>query len=522
VPFFAESIEYALSVLTNSCLAFSIDAPVIYGTEPNNFYGAPSRPPSRANNNRSPMSRLTDMTAGEFNTNTPSNRQEEEEQLQRAINESLNPSGVQSPHAFPPPPPPLPQQSGVISSNGESTVHFGPANRPDYDPDEWAMVRMGNQESDPDPSLRTRKPGVPALLRCRQDSMWNKHRIGALLMIFHQIPAARNALLRTGEAPANYGNKSDWWQGKPIWPPGQPDSGDWTDDSTLSWTDELHRLMGFLEATERAYGTADVLTRARNPETNQSGDVEKDFFQNFYVPQPEEDTREKRETLMSSVEIVALDDLSPQNGDFFGLLDLQISKDIPLPETLYNALDWVFFADIRLAREDPSSARLAWITQAAEVFTCRFQGDEGLPAPMEIPETFYLDRYMKVNGQKTQELQMDLVALLKAYDDNYRKEEELIRWVNPQTNKVYDRRVLAKAAARRCREKMEKIRQRAFWRKHEQAPPDVEGNYYLPDHAGELDLLPEEAKVIAHYEAKIRELDAKLAEMERVMNGTCA
>jgi hypothetical protein len=129
---------------------------------------------------------------------------------------------------------------------------------------------------------------------------------------------------------------------------------------------------------------------------------------------------------------------------------------------------------------------------------------------------------MKVNGQKTQELQMDLVALLKAYDDNYRKEEELIRWVNPQTNKVYDRRVLAKAAARRCQDKMEKIRQRAFWRKHEQAPPDVEGNYYLPDHAGELDLLPEEAKVIAHYEAKIRELDAKLAETERVMNGTWA
>src|SRR5690554_5870464 len=33
VPFSAESIEHALSLLTNFYLAFSIDAPVIYGTE---------------------------------------------------------------------------------------------------------------------------------------------------------------------------------------------------------------------------------------------------------------------------------------------------------------------------------------------------------------------------------------------------------------------------------------------------------------------------------------------------------
>lgn len=507
------------SALMSPCLAFSIHAPVIYGTEPNSFYGAPSRPPSRANN-RSPMSRLVDLTSPEYTTDTPSNRQEEEDQLQRAINESLTASGVQTPHTFPPPPPPLPQQSGVTTSNGDQSVHFGPANRPDYDPDEWAMVRLGNQESDPDPSLRARKAGAPVLLRCRHDVTWKKHRIGAILMIFQQIPAARNALLQTGEGPGyGYGNKSDWWQGQPIVLPGQSDPNGWIDDSAISWSEELHRLMGFLEATERAYGTADILARARGPEIKETGDVEKDFFQNFYEPQPGPDVR-KRETLMSSVEIVSLDEFSPQGGDRFGLLDLQVSKDLdPLPETIYNVLDWLFFVDLRLAREDPSAARMAWMTGASEVFTCRFQGDDGLPKPIDIPETFYMDRYMKANGKKLQELQMDMVALLKAYDASIRKEEELIKWVNPQTNKAYDRRVIARAAARRCHEKIGLIRNRAFWRKHEQAPSTGEGEYYLPEHAGEPSLLPEEATVIAHYEARIRELEAKAAEIDRVMNG---
>ncbi|KAK4250331.1 hypothetical protein C7999DRAFT_11878 [Corynascus novoguineensis] len=438
--------------------SFSIHAPVIYGTEPNNYYGAPSRPPSRANN-RSPMSRLADIASAEYTTDRPSNRQEEEDQLQRAINESLNASGIQSPHAFPPPPPPVPQQSGVTTNTGESSVHFGPANRPDYDADEWALVRLGKQEQDSDPFLRERKNGAPVFLRCRKWNEWERHRIGALLMIFQQIPAVRNVLLQTGETPGyGYGTKGDWWQGEPILPPRQSVPESWYDEPVVPWSDEIHRLMAFLELSDRAYGTADIAARASHPDTRETGDPEKDFFQNFSESENGEATRENRETLISSVEIVAFDDASPQGGDRFGLLDLQ------------------------------------------------------------APETFYLDRYMKSNGEKVRELQREMVALVKAYDANLQKEERLVQWVNPQTNKVYDRRVITKAAINRCHEAIRKIRHRAYWRKHEQAPADGEGEYYLPEHVGEPSLLPEEAQVIAHYEAKVTELENKLVEIERVMD----
>jgi hypothetical protein len=469
------------------------------------------------------MSRLADMAAGEYTTDTPSNRQEEEDHLRRAINESLSASGVQSPHTFPPPPPPLPQQSGITTAGGDSSVHFGPANRQDYDPDEWAMVRLGNQESDPDPYLRARKPGAPVLLRCREEAVWKRHRIGALLMIFQQIPAARNALLRTGETPGyGYGNKSDWWQGQPIFPPGRSDPTGWPDISTVSWSDELHRLVGFLEGTERAYGTADLLPSSSRLAAKETGDAEKDFFTSFSELHPPKVRCENRDVLMSSVEIVALDDFNPQGGDRFGLLDVEVSKEAdPIPENLYNVLDWVFFVDLRVAKDDPSAARLAWITEASEVITCRIQTEDGLPGPLEMPETFYLDRYMRSKGKEIQEIQMDLVALLKEYDANVRREDELVRWINPQTNKAYDRRVLIKAAVRRCHEKIRRISHRAFWRKHEQQPAEgeAEGDYYLPEHAGEPVLLPEEASVVADYKAKIQELESQLAEMERVLNG---
>lgn len=467
------------------------------------------------------MSRLADIASGEYTTAAPSNRQEEEDQIQRAINESLTGSGIQTPHAFPPPPPPTQQQSGVITNNGGSSVHFGPANRPDYDPNEWAMVPLGKQENDSDPTLRVRKDRMPVLLRCRKENEWEKHRVGALLMIFGQIPAVRNVLLESGVAPGyGYGNKSDWWRGDPISPPGQLNPDGWIDEPIISWSDEVHRLMAFLELTERAYGTADSLVRARLPDAQETGDAEKDFFQNFAEMGRAEGNHKNRETLISSVEIVSLDNLSPQGGDRFGLLDLQVSKEIdPMPKNLYHVLDWLFFADLRLAREDLSATRMAWIDQASEVFTCRFQKDDELPVPLEIPETFYLDRYLKSNGEKLQELQMELAALLKTYDANMQKEEELIKWVNRKTNKAYDRRVLVKAAVNGYQENVRRIKRRAFWRKHEQTPSEGEGAYYLPDHAGEPSLLPAESEAVAYYEAKIRKLEDRLAEMERLING---
>ncbi|KAL2269714.1 hypothetical protein VTJ83DRAFT_1898 [Remersonia thermophila] len=508
----------------NNNNSFSIHAPtVLYGTDPNSFYGAPSRPPSRVNN-RSPLNRLADLATAEYTSDTPTSRQEEEDQLQRAINASLGDSGMQTPLAFPPPPsmPPPPQQSGITTSGVESGVQFGPANRPEYEPDEWAMVRLANRDPDADPALRTRKPGVPVLLRCRIDLDWNKHRLGALLMIYHGIPAARNALLRTGEPPGyGYGNKSDWWQGQAITVPAQDPRELVGDRVRVSWSDELHRLVAFLEGTDRAYGTADLLARAGYPEDHILEDPEKEFFYNFAMShQPPNGDPDILATFMSSVEIGALEDLAVQATDSFGILDLHIRDEAEFEvQTLYHALDWMFFTEFKLAKEDRTTARTAWMSQASDVFTCRLRGVKKLPHAVDIPETLYLDRYLKKNHREIRELQLDMVEAMKAADAVTQKEEDLLRWVNPQTGKVYDdRRILINAALKRCREGIQRIQRRAAWRAHNEAGDKAANEFFLAEVVEDPPLLPDEAKVVDHYEAKIRELERQAAQIQQVLD----
>jgi hypothetical protein len=168
---------------------------------------------------------------------------------------------------------------------------------------------------------------------------------------------------------------------------------------------------------------------------------------------------------------------------------------------------------------------MAWVTHASDVLTFRFQKEKAqqprpIEMPIEMPETFYLDRYMITNGTKLRELQMDALTLSAAHDAIKAKEDSVIKWTNPQTNKTHDRRDLTKAAVRRCRERIKRIKDRASWRDHEEAPAEGEDDFYLPDRAGEPRLLPEEAKVVAYYEAKAKELEEDIAEREHVLNGT--
>lgn len=335
-------------------------------------------------------------------------------------------------------------------------------------------------------------------------------------MIFHQIPAVRNALLQSGDPPAyGYGNNNNWWKGEAILPPATEDE-DHLGPRRPPWSDELHRLMAFLEATDRSYGTAELLSEARFPATLQSSDVEKDFFQSFLDQQRAMGARGRSEVLTSTVEVVTLDDPTPQGGDHFGLLDLQLGQDTT-SNTLYGILDSVFMADPRQVIENESYARMAWITGPSWVLTFRFQGDDGIRSTIKIPETLYIDRYMESNGTKAAELQRDMATVMRAMDRSLQKEESLTRWTNPQTGNTYDRRVLTKAAIRRCQERIQTIKNRAFWRDHEQAPGREE-EYYLPEHRGEPSLLPDEKRAVEYYEAKIRHLEEQLGATERVMS----
>ncbi|RYP90200.1 hypothetical protein DL770_003663 [Monosporascus sp. CRB-9-2] len=199
---------------------------------------APTRPPSRANN-RSPLVE-----------GAPTNHAEEDAALQRALAESAAESGV------------APQETGVVD-NSTAVKYFGPANRTDYDSSQWAMVpTKASTEittTDPRPSLRKRQPGAPAFIRQTKGCL-----LGSLLSIFHEIPLVRNILLSFPTPARSYGHNSEWWKGQPILKPealaammrGEQVEGD---DAHPAFNEELHRLMAFLDKTDRSYCTVDAL-----------------------------------------------------------------------------------------------------------------------------------------------------------------------------------------------------------------------------------------------------------------------
>jgi len=505
--------------------AFSVfpapdDNQVIYGTEP--YYGpvtAPSRPPSRVNN-RSPIGRMVDMTTGELAPTAPNNQHEDDALLQRAISASLQTSGVQSPQGLPPPPP---QQTGVTSS-GDSGAYFGPANRTDYKPEEWAMVPAKRREDDPDAALRKRSPDTPVFLRCR-DENWGSHRVGAILTILHSIPAARNALLRAGvQADYGYGSNPSWWKGEKILSPDREAAkvaaqGDlWASEVYPLWTDELHRLMAFLDSTERSYGTADTLAKARSAE-DQIEDVEKGFFDDLSRELPLDDA-----VFRTTVDIVSVSgDPSLTTQSAFTCIDSQYSKEsLALAETLYSIWDMIFYTDIDVSNDDPEAARIAMITQPSDVIIFRFAGPDRCPTVIGIPETFYIDRYLESNRDKMLQIQKDIARIHAAYNVSRDLEKKYTEWINPSTGFTCDRRVMGRAGIKRCQELIDKIRNRAFWRDHEGACARRENDdFYLLDHDGDPNLSQDEAEVVTYYEAKIKDLEANIAKIDHVVNGEC-
>ncbi|MBE3044568.1 hypothetical protein IMZ48_18770, partial [Candidatus Bathyarchaeota archaeon] len=263
------------AALTHHDLAFHIesipeetDSQVLHGLNPGQdttYYGqtAPSRPPTR-NMNRSPLGRAIDLTSANIPGN-PSPADDEDEDLKRALMESANEAGLDAPP---------PQTSGVVSGYGGSPA-FGPATREQYDTDQWALVRQGTSQdqgaSSVAPSARKRDPKAPVLLLNDSSSM--EQRLGSILTILHEISLARNTLLQLGPQEAGYGHNGEWWTGKPIVPPHMTHANSL--DEVVVCEEEVHRLLGFVESTDRSFGSSRVLSEL----LPNSWDQEETFFQ---------------------------------------------------------------------------------------------------------------------------------------------------------------------------------------------------------------------------------------------------
>lgn len=508
-----------------------------------NYYqgqvGAPSRPPSRTNN-RSPLSRLVDYaadnTTGEpayhsldgvlsnqhsGNALPPTSIEQEDAELQQAIAASVATSNLQSPQ-------PQPQESGVADAD-TGLPHFGPANRTEYNANEWAMVTLNHEKPEPEPSRRKREAGVPAFLRCRTENAWEKHRVGAILTILHSIPAARNALLRYGHAPPqSYGHDPEWWKGKAIVPPAVQavhDAGEltWGSESKPIWSEELHRLIAFLDLTERSYGTADVLADTAPEGLLSSTDAERDFFDFLRA---DLEVIDQVRPLITTCHLASVqDDEAPYaQSDRFGMLDFAYSKEqLMMAESIYSLWDRTFHMDYRNWNGDESGAVLPFITEQAEILTMRISGDDGLQKPIDFPKVFYLDRYIASNRAEISKMQRQAHALSKALVRAEKAERRATIVVDPANNKELSRIDLIKGAIARVKQKRALVKQWALWRIHQEEKertgeePQILPPSDTPD--DKISWIDSEMHYLQFLEAQVLQLENELATVEEDVAG---
>ncbi|KAI1822916.1 hypothetical protein F4861DRAFT_512775 [Xylaria intraflava] len=352
---------------------------------------APTRPPSRTNN-RSPLGGLV-------------NASQEDADFARALAESAAESGI------------APQEVGVMNRDSTNAT-LRPANRSNYDSDMWAVVptkaMVEAETANPPPSVRKRDVDAPAFLR-----QTNDHRIGSVLSIYSKIPLARNAMLRSGKPALTYGHNTEWWQGKPILRQdvlAKMARGEdvWGDDTHPDFIEELHRLLAFLDKSERSYASVDNLTETKAIDGgfgSWTTDVEHNFFQALQetnIDTPESGMEQMINTgkvIQVSPSVSDQADLDIQNEEeegatMFIYLDISLDSDTySCVNTLYDALDHLFWTSaLSLDYSFPENAKSAVLLKPAEVLTIRV-GSGGLVKPCEMPAVFYADRYMDDNRE---------------------------------------------------------------------------------------------------------------------------
>ena len=371
--------------------------------------------------------------------------------------------------------------------------------------------------TEPGPSSRKRAPGAPAVLVQGSCSAGN-HCLGGLLTILHEIPMARNVLLQTGTEATSYGFNSEWWKGREILPPhilARLQSGElqWEeqDETKPDFEEEIHRLMAFLDSTERSYGTASVLA---DLVPYASLGTEKEFYE-FLGPRNEE-------VLSPLISLAALtpvlsDDEANQEARF-GLMEMEhMRNDYTYIKTLYESIDHTMWSDVLSWNELHEGSKMAVFKETGDVLAIKVGGD-GPEESIEIPERLYLERYLASRKDEARRIQTSWCETKTAIERIATEQQKLYVWRNDWNQDLYDRKQMIHKAATQWKtytEYLETLGQ--FW--------GMESSGFDTDRYPEYRMAPcelsDEEEEVKYKDAQdvLKLTDRVLSDMDEKMNG---
>ncbi|RDA94214.1 hypothetical protein CP533_0605 [Ophiocordyceps camponoti-saundersi (nom. inval.)] len=473
--------------------------------------GAPSRPPSRSND-RSPLGRMVDWAAGGEMTGGPNSHSREDEDMQRALRESAQEAGIA-----------LPQQESGILDASTSEPYFGPANRNDYDQANWAMVptkESSKAATASAPERRKRAPGAPALL-IRGSGSNGQHCLSGLLTILHEIPLARNIVLGCGPAADSYGFNSEWWKGQEILKPhilNQLQTGevDWAErhESSFSREEELHRLMAFLDSTERSYGSVGVLLDLLQHDGQSGVRPERQLFEHLIKM-----WRERMPSLTHKAHYMLVYDSDEIEEDAeFGIIEMDHSfVDYDDAKTLYESLDHVLWDSLK-TRELSKDSKMALLQHMGEVLIIQVTG-EGPKDSFEIPPEFYPEKYLGSRKEEAQQIQRAWCESKQALRRVEEREEELLVWKLEWNESLAKRDTLQKVIDR-CKTYRQYLESRGQFRAMEASGFNTDR---YPDYRAAPNQMmeEEERRSLGEVDAALRLAEESLADLEDQLKAIC-
>ncbi|KAF5979760.1 hypothetical protein FBULB1_5598 [Fusarium bulbicola] len=518
----------------------SSDHNVIQGVTPpseSHAYGAPSRPPSRSNN-RSPLGTMVDWTAAHVpgnsldrpreyaltrvHTGVPESQAQEDDDMQRAIRESAQEAGLPVSH----------HESGITGTSEPPPPHFGPANRETYVAADWAIVPSDPmRESSVNefaPSKRKRAPGAPAMLVI-SSAQGGEHRLGGLLTVLHEIPLARNILLGIGSPATTYGCNNDWWRRETILSPEvlakMAEVG--TSDPNLhksgsAFEDEVHRLIAFLDSTERGYGSISVL--ADILADSDSRGMEKQFYEMLDKRHPDI-TRPMIQIAGVSLFYGDDDEEEEEEVATFGLLEIEhFQHEYHCIKTLYEALDHVMWSDTVGLDKIHDGSKMAFFKKMGDVFVLDTTGD-GPSDSFEIPLEFYPERYLMSRKDEARRIQHGWCQTKEQIKRIQDEKEQLLSLANTWGGATDGKGAVLKKAIDQWEGyrsylenflRFKTLEKSGFdtdkYPDYRTAPPDVDDNVYLESQKV-IDVMDYSEGLLVDLETKMKGLDVELEQI---------
>lgn len=301
------------------------------------------------------------------------------------------------------------QESGVTDGH---FPYFGPAKRDDYDSN-WTMTATGPRTKEimlnPEPIDRKRERNVPAFLKPTPQA----YRLAALLKILQTISISREALLCRDKLLPDFGWDAEWWDGTAI---RLPKVSDLSQPSYFNDREEIihetQRLVAFLEETDRAYGSIDVMANMDGLRGKEDASILPAFLDqwreivDYFAP-----NFQLRDVCRSVLKKENFENSAEDEDYRFSVLDLRVDETIAdKGQTLYEVIDDTLWPDPKQNVFDK-----VYFEKTADVFIMDVArvSETGSGLGIKIPPVWYSDRYLRSSNQQVQEMQAVKAAIRK-------------------------------------------------------------------------------------------------------------